>query len=898
MLEPPTTGQVITNGSRFVRCARDGAFDPCDVPSPIVIAGPGRAVIQNLRLRMTVSTNIDTSQSDMSWHTTYRGDDGRLFYDFAVTWKGDTDTLLIDEQVHFDTDAVVVIHPLGSQPATACAYGVAKNNDPMKPLAKPELSNIVGRLGHLSYFNQWQLSWVGFADQGEAAPFIGLFTGWAHDWRGRGNMRIDVVRTEAHGDLLHLPLRRGRRRWGLVLSDRAGAGVDDVKNHCLLHQRKVAFSDLPPDKTARWQLDAPLPDRRFRLISPYALTSLHDRIPGDSLAAAAMDDYHAHAGPSDPGYLAAAIWKSDDVKAASAVEELLVWARQTDATSCAGGYESLSIFHGRSVKRRAYDLDAMWALGLIDDAGYREVRRSMLRLAYMFRDEDFCRYADFWPDAEADDDPSAAAAIDRDMGPTPVPPNFAAEFASSVGVIAAIFDDHPESAGWLAWAARMIDGYLDRFFEADGTYREAVNYHNHTLNMLCCVMWPMRLRGLRNFFDDPRVVGSFDHFLTVATPPTDAVEPTDGRFIRHPGGSIMTVLADPRVPRRAYINNGNSGDNWLMHSPRGELPVGIAAYRETDPRRAGHLAWLWRQVGMPLMDSEHPLLTLALLDHSVDPIEPARHSTHRDSLGIVSHSTAHGETFSLFRAGSATNHMDFDQGAIQLIAHGKPLLRDPGYHAHIPGHPAATRFHSTLIYSDNLDLSSGYTGLERAPKPLRATLNDGYDWCVHRIVNTNHRDLSRLAYNVVLPCETTTHWRHYLFAKVGGYVVIHDAIDPANRACVYLLQPPGVLEQAGPTTFTADAGDDVHLDVQFFAPQQLKVDRRQAAPPCWTFALRGDGTGRFTALLAPRRGKQRITATCDGSIIHVEHAYGRDQIQLPDAPDGEIAFVSDATQRA
>jgi len=885
-------GHVISNGTRRVQLAPNGEFDGPDIPAPMTRTGASRWSLLNTTGRLAISTQIKTNdEQGIHWCTTYSTPNGDCLYTCDVQWQRGSDTLIVDEQIATDTDAVIQIRPLGDAPATAFAHGGGERLGPMQPLTAADDKGVLGRLGHLSYFNQWQLAWVGFTADGDDAPFAGIFTGWASGWHMRGSVRITAVRTAEYGDVLHLPIQQGRRRWGLVLSTRKDAAVDATDQRCLLNWRKATLADLPHTKTTQWVLDPPLPDRKLRLLPTDAMQTIRNRLADDQQIIDALEAHYVEAQPTDPGFFATAWWKSDQSKFEEAVAELVEWAERTEREVCDGGYERLIIFEGRHIKRRACDLDVMWAFELIDEKTYRKVRRVMLMLAYMFADPDYCRYADFWTDPDGEDDPSAAKAIAAEMGPTPVPPNFAAEFVSTVGVVAALFDEHPKSPHWRDWSIQHIDGYLNRFFEEDGTYRESVNYHNHVLNMLCCLMWPLREQGHHDYFEDPRIVGSFQHFVQVTTPPTDDVEQTGGALHRPWPPHIAKVLADPCTPRSAYINNGNSGGDWLMQSPRGELTIGIAAYRHSQPELAGQLAWVWQQSGKTILDSEHPILTLALLDPSVAPIEPPLQSVHRRSLGIVSRSPAHNGTFALFRAGAATNHMDFDQGTIQLIAYNKVLLRDPGYHAHaddVSIHAAATRWHSTIVYSDNLDHSSGYTGIEQAPEPVRVQLTDEYDWCAHRIVNTNHRDLSRLPYNVCLPCDKTTHWRQYLLAKRGGYILIHDIIEPADRPCVFLLQPQAPLQPSGPGSFTADAGDDVYLDVQFLHPAKTTVDDA----PHGTFAARNE-SGRFLTVLAPRKADQHTDATAiDSHTIRVDHPLGTDHIQLPDQHDGEVGLRS------
>jgi len=78
-----------------------------------------------------------------------------------------------------------------------------------------------------------------------------------------------------------------------------------------------------------------------------------------------------------------------------------------------------------------------------------------------------------------------------------------------------------------------------------------------------------------------------------------------------------------------------------------------------------------------------------------------------------------------------------------LAACDRVLLGDYGYHAHDQEGRSLCAYqtsrHNTVVYGEDPDMGSGYAGLERAPEPAVVRLDKAFDWCVHRIVNTNLR---------------------------------------------------------------------------------------------------------------------------------------------------------------
>jgi hypothetical protein len=198
--------------------------------------------------------------------------------------------------------------------------------------------------------------------------------------------------------------------------------------------------------------------------------------------------------------------------------------------------------------------------------------------------------------------------------------------------------------------------------------------------------------------------------------------------------------------------------------------------------------------------------------------------------------------------------MDFDQGNLLLACGDRLLLGDHGYHTEDtdggPLHAAATWLHSTLTYGADPDLSSGYTGLERAPDPAAVHLGETFDWVAHRIVNTNYRLLGSLRYHDQVPAPVTVHLRQWLVVK-PDYVLVRDLLEAVDGNPVFWLHAHAPFEPRGDGHYRSGAADGVHLDVRF-AGAVTEVRRRQVGP-LWCLGVRAAApTAGFLVLLTPQ----------------------------------------------
>lgn len=908
MLEQSAQQTIIRNGRLAVRLPREGLARP-PFPGPIdafqLDGGSwcGRMALVDAPGHGLVTTVIESiGPVCVQWRTTYRWG-GNVRCTWRVRWAAGSDTLLVENDANADTAAAIEWLPFGREPAQAWMMGGGEKLKPMQPmtwrtLSSDEASATADRgpasasrrelhqVGHIGYFHQWTLGWVGFT--GGPDRFAGVFSGWASRWQRRGAMHMPVIEDDQHGHLLRLPVRRGRRLFGLVLCSREASDLHADGRAHLLNRRKLQWSDLALGKVRRWRLDPPLAERRVHLLAADDLAEATRRLAAHPQIALRLRRRAATASPEHHVQFVSAFADGDREAMRQCAAVIRDWADRALEDLVIGGYERLNIFHGRLAKRHAYTLDALWAMELIDPAEYRRIRRAMLAVAYAFSDPDFCCYEDYWPHLGGRPDRQLQRTLQRTMGNCPTPPNFASEFSTTVAVMAELFATHPRSAHWRRWGMRQLDRFVRAFVREDGTYCESINYHVHALNAIICQIYPLWHKQVRDYFAEPRIRGSFEHMCALQLPPIgwpNKAEPS----VRAP-----LLMDSPGAPRAALPANGNSGSYGGPQHHKGELTVGAWVYRHSDPALSANLMHAWRAAGRPILDQEHPLLTLVTLDPSLPAKATPWRSTWRRSLGVVSKATsADGQpVWCLFRAGSATNHMDFDQGAVHLVCGDRVLLGDHGYHTQDSNgravHAAATWLHNTLTYAADKQLSSGYTGLEKAPEPLMVHLSDAFDWVVHRIVNTNYRHLEALSYRDLIPCAPTVHVRHYLFVK-PDYVLLWDVMERASEPPTFWLHPPQPVQQLSPSSFRAGQSGQPHLRIEFLQPEELQVVENSQFGPLWSFGVRPQGVSGLLTLLIPQARERAVHAQCDGDIVSVSiGSQIHDRIILPPAGSRQL----------
>ena len=889
----------ITNGTLAVKVPNGSTGDSGPLAAVRVGERPwrGRSQVTHAGGAVSIGTRIvSLGPCLVQWET-------RITWANSATlrtqmrWAAGSDTIQVVEECDADTDDAWTWNPVWPESGRALCNGGGEWRGRMQEVSTSDIrtnaSGVVGRMGHISYFNQCHFAWLGFASGDET--FAGIFTGWGSLWQRRGHQWLDLMDDSAGGHHLRFPVKRGRRAWGLCLSTRSEAGVDTDTERCLPNRRKTQHADLPLGKVMNWQLDGPLPGHEPALVRRADLDGFKERLTTDADIAHALDVAGSAVKLDQQSAAALAVWRSDRGLMREIGHHLANWARTELAEIADGGYEKLIIFQGRQAKTIAYDLDVLWALDGVNAEDYRTARKTLLALAWMFADGDFCNPEDFW--AQVDPDAGVVEKLAPHMGRSPVPPNFLAEFSTTTGVIAEWAAWHPEADAWRTWSLGVLDRFLDEWFMSDGTYREAVNYHTHCFNALLCLLYPLRLRGVRDYFSHPRVRGSFEHFLAIQMPVL-----SDQPLLPGWEGCLL-FAAEGKNGSAPMPANGNSGGNGHEQQMRGDFSLAASVYRLSDALMAGQCMWGWTRGGKLILDDVHPMLTMLTLDPSISAVAPAWQSAHRQSLGLVSKAVMQdgSPVWCLFRVGSATNHMDFDQGGLHLALAGRVLLGDHGYHTHDKhGKPVgawATHLHSTVTYAEDRNLSSGYTGLELAPDPLLVHCVPEFDWCVHRIVNSNFRDATRFPYNHLIPTAETRHVRHYLFVK-PDYFLVWDVFEEAHAPATFWLHPKAVVTQEGTFVFRAGTPGTPHLSVHFLEPAEPCIVENEAGGPLWSFAVKADQGQPFLVLLAPQITDRHIQAVYDKHRREIRvRGHGiSDTIRLPQpGHPGDLPLVERMT---
>ena len=903
---------VIANGNLAVRVPADADLEE-PFPGPIegirVGSGPwfGRSTIVHVPFRGRVETVIESlGTCCVQWRTTYRWGNDAAFV-FRARWAAGADAIQVVDDVSENSDAAVEWLPFDATRAQAYCWGGGERMGPMqkldyKAIGMPAVRRGTGRrrlqyISHIGYWNQWNLCWAGFA--AATAPddrFVGIFSMEGSLWQRRGFMRLEIWEDDNLGHMVRVPLKQGRRLYGLLISNRAESGIDAADRRCLLNRRKVQLSDLALDKVRQWVLDPPLDDRTSHLADPRDLETFRARLALDPSIGAALDAWLAAKAEHRSGQFAVGLAKDDRELMRAAAAPIIEHARTMLAEVADGGFERLIIFDGRWMKGVAYDVDLLWMLGLLDERDYRTVRKAPIAVgAYMFSDPGYCNYTDFRPHTEPPEE-GIEQALKDNMGDCPVPPNFSSELFSTVGVMAEMFEKHPLHDRWRQWAMEQNDRFMETFYEHDGTYHESVNYHTHEFSERLLHMYPLRWKGVRDFFAEPKVKGCFEHFLAIQMPPlSDSIEPLkDATASRY--NSVHTLYADWSLPRRAILPaDGNSGGSGIEQEHRGELSAGAWIYRETDPVFSAAQMNAWRLAGKPIPLHTHAVLTMITIDPSIGAKTKLGRtsqpwtSVHRVGMAVISKASKPdgSPVWCLFRAGHATHHMDFDQGNLHLAAWDSVLLGEHGYHTvdneghHLGG--AETWLHSTVMYSENRHDSSGYTGLERAPDPFIVYLGDKFDWAGLRIVNTNLRPCDRLPYFAIVPRPITRHVRHYLFVK-PDYFLVWDVFEEAHGPSVFRLHPRLPMVQEAACTFRSGTPGKPHLLVKFLQPAAPQVIESEKFGPLWSFAARNETGQPYMVLLVPEVEDLGVKAelAADGRTVTVTGKGLHDEIRLPE----------------
>lgn len=655
-----------------------------------------------------------------------------------------------------------------------------------------------------SWWADYGTRWATYTPDG---PYLGLFPAAASQW-ARSAPNIITIRTGAgRRPEAILPMHRGTRVWGLVLSPASEALRHSPGGASLIQRCRIRLVENPLDKVKDlvldWSRDEHASHPRL-LSSPDNVPRIRAMARRDPALRRVLDDYPD--APNDPAGLYLAT--GDEHHARKAIDDVLAQLRGWVAQALDGdGYvdgSMTAIVFTRPLRSAALAYDLVAASKSLAPAERDYARRAFAFMAYCLADENR------WP--------KPGQGFSRGNV------NFHSDDYSCRAVVAALLDGHPLQREWLAYVEHELRAELRRSVYPGGAWCEAPNYQGYTMHYLIIAMGAMRRCRAADFSRDKDFRATMDYFFRIQTP-------YDVRAKRH-------ML--PTVGDTTSFYHSQSLQNVFAWT---------AAISRDDPAFAGLMMHAWRRGGAVWFGAHGLGLgagwtqPLQLIDPDIHEVSPASPLTSERLPGYGallrnSYDTDH-ESYFLFKMGQIDQHFDSDEGSFHWYALGAPLSLDFGsmYRPSIE----QPWLHSTIDF----DRCRTWT---RGEVTTFATLPQ-VDYCVGEVpVNDVQRvpDLPQQSPPEGVSGEIErgrrfVDWRRsVVFVKGADYVVMRDDLDDADDKMPtgWSLQvlASDVRLDGRLARFTGQYGVDLDVFMAMPSDSPLTTTRwghEGDAPPAW-----------------------------------------------------------------
>ncbi|HOF88774.1 MAG TPA: hypothetical protein PLZ36_11835, partial [Armatimonadota bacterium] len=244
-------------------------------------------------------------------------------------------------------------------------------------------------------------------------------------------------------------------------------------------------------------------------------------------------------------------------------------------------------------------------------------------------------------------------------------PNMVTAWCGALVMMACMMPEHPRAKAWYTEGMGRLDYMLEHWQGPNGAWIEAPHYMMAAIDPIFLAKVAAVNAGFTEGRLDERLIRAVMFLAKISTPP-------DPNFVN----------------RRHYPPIGNTylNETSLMFGAVAKL------YRGAEPEQAAALQWMWQQQGKPYWVGLGGAASLdfyreLLMDESWDPPAPKWTSEAFPGFGAVLRSGFPGdrETCMIYHQGEiATQHYDYDQGAFELWAKGRPLSLDWGYEGRAP----------------------------------------------------------------------------------------------------------------------------------------------------------------------------------------------------------------------
>lgn len=477
-------------------------------------------------------------------------------------------------------------------------------------------------------------------------------------WESAIHNRMRIA-TRAKGEVvMEMPVKAGRRRWALALTESEAALVTAANAQSSLLALRIRQSDIPLREVLAMQLSAPNGARtllftdaivqraRTRLLQLPAFRASLDAVLGDA--------------SSDPAY--AYLMTGERHYAEQTRGQIRAGLRDMLGRLLLGGVtdgSATTIALSRSLRAWIGMLDLIrHEPDILDNDEGREIERLFLFFAHLLMSERI------WPHRRTalhHDHPESQKPLYSYPGDV-LPdkpywinclPNFQSDWLIALASIGLAYPAHPQSGAWVEECLRDQDAQLDAFVFPTGGWVESMNYALYTLNYYAQFFLMLKEAGLRDYFADARMLRWLDWHTRMLTPPDPRI------------GGLQT---------QAYVGNAILPDgqsatfNWYaQHIPDREL--------------AGRLVEIWRRAGSPPFAHPGPRFFEALLDpdQPTSPL-PQTGSTLEPGFGAIlrAEEGTPEETFLTFKVGAIFSHYEGDELSFHWHARGVPLCSEYG----------------------------------------------------------------------------------------------------------------------------------------------------------------------------------------------------------------------------
>ncbi|WP_334077161.1 heparinase II/III domain-containing protein [Paenibacillus sanfengchensis] len=242
--------------------------------------------------------------------------------------------------------------------------------------------------------------------------------------------------------------------------------------------------------------------------------------------------------------------------------------------------------------------------------------------------------------------------------------NWNADRATGLGVYALLFPEERNAEAYLKHALSVVDWQLEQVVDDTGAWPENIRYHGAVLHRYFLFFALLkRFKGL-DYFRHGKVEAMYRFLIGTAVSPDRIQAGPDG-------GPVMLTPA---------VGDANVQEHWFRL-----LVYAAPFYRETDPKLAGEMMWIWRRGGSPVRDSgafPYPLAPLWFAEPDLPEEAPELHSIHYPGMGYVifrnPQSPNRFEHYAIYEASPLTYHAHYDEGHFSIWCDQVPLALDSG----------------------------------------------------------------------------------------------------------------------------------------------------------------------------------------------------------------------------